>query len=138
MFVYVCAVDLNRLEYRRLSYTFQSERLGHAPPVAIVTPLLTRVSVGQQIEDHFAPLRRWDPQPPVHENWESPPANLASSEGAPEADASTNVRQTEIAEAHALVRRFVDGERLPANITVQRRRSDAYQVFETPAFIIID
>jgi hypothetical protein len=126
----VFTVDLNRLQYRRLTYASHRERLGHSPPIAIVTPMLVRVCTGQQTEGNFTQLRRWNPQPQVNENWESSPANLASSEGATQSDAATNVRPADIAEANVLIDMFVNGERLPANVTVQRRRSNVYQLFE--------
>jgi hypothetical protein len=134
----VFTVNLNRLQYRRLTYVLQRERLGHSPPIAIVTPMLVRVCVGQQTEGRFPPLRRWNPQPQVIENWESPPANLASSEGATQSDAATNVRPADIAETNVLIDMFVNGERLPANVTVQRRRSNVYQLFEVINVVIVD
>jgi hypothetical protein len=49
------------------------------------------------------------PQPHVNENWESPPANLASLEGATQSDAAMNVRAADIAEANILIDMFVNG-----------------------------
>jgi hypothetical protein len=73
---------------------------------------------GQQTEGNFPPLRRWNPQPHMNENQESPPANLASSEGATQSDTATNVRAADIAEARVLIDMFVNGEQLPVNVTV--------------------
>ena len=100
--------------------------------------MLVRVCVGQQTEGNFLQLRRWNSQSHVNENWESPPANLASSEGATQNDAATNVRPADIAEANVLIDMFVNGERLPANVTVQRRRSNVYQLFEVINVVIVD
>jgi hypothetical protein len=100
--------------------------------------MLVRVCVGQQTEGNFPQLRRWNPQPQVNENWESSPANLASSEGATQSDAATNVRPADIAEANVLIDMFVNGEQLPANVTVQRRRSNVYQLFEVINVVIVD
>jgi hypothetical protein len=100
--------------------------------------MLVRVCVGQQTEGNFPQLRRWNPRPHVNENWESPPANLASSEGATQSDAATNVRAADIAEANILIDMFVNGEQLPANVTVQRRRSNVYQLFDVINVVIVD
>jgi hypothetical protein len=134
----VFTVDLNRIQHRRLTYVWHRERLCFSPPIAIVTPKLVRVCVGQQTEGNFTQLRRWNPQPQVIENWESPPANLTSSEGATQSDAATNVRPADIAEANVLIDMFVNGEQLPANVTVQRRRSNVYQLFEVINVVIVD
>jgi hypothetical protein len=100
--------------------------------------MLMCVCVGQQTEGNFPQLRRCNPQLQVNENWESSPANLASSEGATQSDAVTNVRPADIAEANVLIDMFVNGEQLPVNVTVQRRRSNVYQLFEGINVVIID
>jgi hypothetical protein len=92
--------------------------------------MLARVCMGQQTERRFPQLRRWNPQPQVNENWESSPANLASSEGATQSDATMNVRPADISEANVLIDMLVNGVQLSANVTVQRRRSNVYQLFE--------
>jgi hypothetical protein len=100
--------------------------------------MLVRVCTGQQTEGNFPQLRRWNPQPQVNENWESSSANLASSVGATQSDAATNVRPADIAEANVLIDMFVNGEQLPANVTLQRWRLNVYQLFEVINVVIID
>jgi hypothetical protein len=131
-------VDMNRLQYRRLTYAFQRERLGHAPLVARVTLMLVRVSEGQQTEGNFSPSRRWNPRPRANETWGSPPMNLTSSEGARQSYATANVRAADIAEAQTLVDMFVNGEQLPANVNVQGRRPNVHQLFEAISVVIVD
>jgi hypothetical protein len=58
----------------------------------------------------------------------------------PHSDAATNVHAINIVEGHSLVDMFVSGEELPADVTVERRRSDVFQIYYTGRedIVIID
>jgi hypothetical protein len=133
-------VDLNRLEYQRLAYIFHRERRHISPPVARVEPFLIKTSKEQQTDERHPPLRRWYPRPRVNEHWQSTSASLPSGPEMPQSDVATNVHAINIVEAHSLVDMFVSGEELPADVTVERRRSDIFQIYYTGReyIVIID
>lgn len=125
--VFVCVVDLRRLEYRRLLYSFTRERLGVTPPIAIVTPFLTKATVGTQTEDAAEPLTQWVVREQATDRWRPAPLrSLPSRPDEPTEDVGTMVHPANIRESYRLINVFVRGGELPSGVTVEQRRSDVF------------
>lgn len=140
----MCTVDLRRLEYRRLTFAFQRERMGMSPPVATLHPFLTRASVGQQTEETplYPALRRWRRQIPTGEQWNAASIRtLPSSPGETHSDIGTYVRPANIIADYNMIDIYLRNGQLPFGVTIYRRRSNVYEVYnadnEVPNNIII-
>lgn len=129
----MCLDNPRRQDFNRLCYQLHRERMGYAPPVAVVTPFIVKVSVGTQTDNEGQqPLVRWDVRGQVTDQWQPAPiVHLPSAPGDTYADFATMVRPSQIREGHRVVNLFVRGMVLPRNVHVERRRSDVFQVDDT-------